>query len=174
MDLSKLPKLSQTPKPPENEAPQPVAHATPMPTSVGAEAWICIAIGLLVLLVHRQFFLFFMGKDIGILFFDEHQQPLAYTKSIFFINDLGLVAFGFALILDGIVLLIGRPAAIWIGFIATVLASVLNIFTIIRAFAAGMPLQIYPAVAFALGVYTALYQWKLLRVMRTGQGAPMT
>lgn len=170
MDLSKLPKMSQTPKPPENEAtPTPLSYATPMPSSVGAEAWICIAIGLLVLLMQQRFFFFFMGKDIGI-FFDVHQP---YIKSLFFINDLGLVAFGVALILDGIVLLIGRPTAIWIGFFATVLASILNIYTVIRAYA-DMGLQIYPAVAFVLAVYTALYQWKLLRLMRTGQGAPMT
>ena len=126
-----------------------------------------------MLLWQQNFLRWITGREIKAIITNEQGQQITYAQSVFFLHDLGLAAFGFALILNGIILLIGRPVIVWIGLIAMVAASALNALTLGRLYPS-MGLQWYPAIALIIGVYTAIYQWKLIRLMRSGQSAPMT
>jgi hypothetical protein len=178
MDLSKLPKLSQTPKPPEENPPQqsePPGQRTGDPRvarmMAGPEAWIGLAIGLILLLMQQRFLGFVFRRDIG-TFLDEKGQTIAYTQTIFFLNDVGLAVFGVALMLDGVLLLAAKPWSVALGLVVTVIACVLNLYTVVRLYS-GYGLQVLPALAVAFGVYTAMFQWKVMLSLR-GRTAPMT
>lgn len=179
MDLSKLPRFSRTPQPPDNADPGLSPSAGSACQQVGplisavAEAWISISIGAIVLLMQQRFLCFVLGKDTGWTFQDERGNPLTYTQSLFFINDLGLAMLGLALVLDGILFLVARAWAVWIGLVLTVIASLLNLFTFALAYPSMGP-QWFPAVGFAIGAYTAFYQWKLLRLLRAQSPAPLS
>jgi hypothetical protein len=181
MDMSKLPKLSETPKPPDNSAPpppppeqppspRPVEYAGEMPPSVGAEAWISIAIGLLVLLMTSRFFTGAAGST----FANAQGQSLRYVETIFFTHDLGLVIFGFALIIDGVLLFVARSWAVTLGLVIAVVAALANVYTIVRSSQLSMGFQIMPALAFVIAVYIAIHQWKVLQLLKGRRQAPMT
>ena len=178
MDLSKLPKLSQTPKPPEEnptEPNEPTARTSGDPRAArmmaGPEAWIGLAIGLILLLMQQRFLSFIFRRDM-LPFLDEKGQPIAYAQTVFFINDLGLAVFGMALMLDGVLLLAAKRWAVAVGLIVTLAACVLNLYTVVRLYS-GYGLQVLPALAVAFGVYTAMFQWKVY-VSLGGRAAPMT
>jgi hypothetical protein len=178
MDMSKLPRLSKSDKPAENaasDADTPVSerlddsYATVSP---GPEAWVSIAIGLLVLVMQRTFINFLLGRETP-TFSDPVRGTITYAESHVFIHDLGLFVFAVALIVDGVLLFINRPAAVMAGLVITLVAAALNLFTVIRFFST-YGLQLFPAIAFILAIYTAIYQWKLLRITRGHRQAPMT
>src|SRR2546421_1113197 len=115
MDLSKLPKLSETPPPPpaptEASPTQPqvverviyVEQATPG----GAEAWISGAMGAIILLLNLRLFQYLFSPSTFAnkwTFSDPQGNPLAYKNSVFFWSDVCIVAFAFVLLLDAIVL----------------------------------------------------------------------
>lgn len=180
MDMSKLPKLSETPKPPDNStpppsperppSPRPVEYAHEIPPSVGAEAWISIAIGIVVLLMTSRFF----TSASGTTFSDAQGLPLRYSQTVFFIHDLGLVIFGFALVLDGVLLFVARPWAVMLGLAIAVVAALANVYTIVRSSQLNMGFQIMPALAFVFAVYIAIHQWKVLQLLKGRRQAPMT
>ncbi len=177
MDISKLPKLSETPKPPESvepptETPKALPYAPQLPASVGGEAWISLAFGILLILWQQNLLRWITGRDAPQAVLADGTL-ISYTQSFFFLNDLGLAAFGFALILNGLTLLVGRPLVILFGLLAMVGSCVLNGYTLVRLYPA-MGLQWFPAIALIMSVYTAIYQWKLIRMMKSGQSAPMT
>lgn len=178
MDMSKLPRLSKSDKPADNAGPDPDTPVserldeTYATVSPGPEAWVSIAIGVLVLLMQRTFINYLLGRETP-TFTDPVQGTITYAQSHVFIHDLGLFAFAVALIIDGILLFINRPAAVMVGLVITIVAAALNLYTVIRFFSI-YGLQLFPAIAFILAVYTAIYQWKLLRITRGHRQAPMT
>ena len=179
MDLSKLPKLSQTPAPPVpvgDEINPPVpddSQATRVYERRGqeslsiAEIWISLIVGLILLMwcptmmkylssliFHTEFAPFFLA-DGTIL-----PYPKVYPQ---FWSDLCITAFAFVLILEGVALSMARKRwLVTLAFGMTVLATLLNLGFIFATFASyGAPVVSLLAVAF--GVYIALYQWRLLR-----------
>ena len=66
-----------------------------------------------------------------------------------------------------------RPWSILVALTVTIIATLLNLYTAVR-FYTGFGLQLFAILAVILGLYTALYQWKLLRLLTTGKAAPMT
>ena len=177
MDMSKLPRLSNSDKPADNAAdPQPSASNDPdyyAPTiNTTAEAWISIAIGAIVLLMQRTFIAYLLGRETPTVS-DPVRGTITYAESYFFIHDLGLFAFGVALVLDGILLFFNRPWAVIVGLAVTIIAALLNLYTVIRLYSP-QGFQLFAAIAFILAVYTAIYQWKLLRITRDHRPAPMT
>src|SRR3954467_10313784 len=109
MDLSKLPKLSETPKPPPQE-PTPARPADPPPpepTSVGLEAWISIAVGAFLLLIYPRFLQWLSHRLFGTHFnpfVDNAGNIVPYSQVPEFWGDLGPVLFGVVLILEGLVM----------------------------------------------------------------------
>jgi hypothetical protein len=177
MDMSKFPRFSKTnqpdpnPQDPDTPASERLddSYATVSP---GPEAWISIAIGLLVLLMQRTFINYLLGRETPTVT-DIDRGTITYAESFFFIEDLGLFVFGLALVLDGVLLLINRPNAVLVGLIITLLAAALNLYTLLRLYSP-LGFRLFPAIAFILAIYTAIYQWKLLRITRAHRPAPMT
>src|SRR5687767_118634 len=98
MDVSKLPKLSQTPRPPENQDPDTRGSQRASPdyacdaVSIGGEAWISILIGAVILFMQQRFILWLVGR--GAPWTDGQGNTIAYTQTLYFLHDLGLFAFG--------------------------------------------------------------------------------
>ena len=217
MDVSKLPKLSQTPAPPaadpdpasaspqEAAPPQPAmaaatsyrpewcrkCHAPNAPNSrfcascgsglggpsgaapveVGAEAWLSIAIGVILLFMARNLISYLMdpaGFAERNPITDEHGQPLAYTRSVFFWGDLALAGFALVLLFEGVVIAFGRrPRLVLFAFLLTIAATAINVGYFAMMMQKGYGPQLIAAFAAAFGVYIALYQWRLWRSLRT-------
>ncbi|HEV2296279.1 MAG TPA: hypothetical protein VGR35_20710 [Tepidisphaeraceae bacterium] len=189
MDMSKLPRLSQTNK---DDAPTPVAADTvtapPMAAKpagedvyegrrydprhydpgIGGEVWISIAVGAILLLMFRRLMQYVFHLLFG-TYFAPYLMPdgteVPYTSTPDFWSDLGITAFAFVLIFEGIALAIGRrrPGVILFALVLTVLATLYNLGFLIMTFSRGFPL--ISAFAVAFGVYIALYQWNLLKSM---------
>src|SRR2546423_14707537 len=122
MDLSKLPRLSNSDKPPPAEAENPPVGDSPATPAKdyryadfvapgGPEAWISFAMGALILLMNHALLQYLFtpaafAQQYSIT--DANGQPLAYNKSIFYIRDIGTTAFCLVLMFDGIVMLWGR------------------------------------------------------------------
>jgi hypothetical protein len=176
MDLSKLSKFSETKKP--ESAPQqqteptpPLAYRADRQLGVsGAEAWISIALGVILLVVcHRPIEYLFTRHNPAAFswtFNDSNGNPISYTQSAFFLPDLGVVAFGLVLILDGLLLAFARIRGfVWMTFILTVIVVILNAIAIAVSMNE-IGFQILPALAIAFGGYMAVYQWLLLKDSR--------
>jgi hypothetical protein len=180
MDLSKLPKLSQTPPPPApaepdaaTDSPRPVEFAPVQrasQTASGPEAFISIAIGLLLLWMASGLIRFLFNGDPGGIT-DERDLPMRYVDSVFFQSDLVIAVFAVALIVEGLVIaLIRRPALILAAIALTVVAIVLNLAYVIKMQLAGYGLQILPTLAVIFGIYIAIYEWRMYqhsRALRT-------
>jgi hypothetical protein len=209
MDLSKLPKLSETkrtqhpaedaPSPPlppgegrgEGEVEAPLARPSPQPSPEGrggnpgrahwgeshlniglsgAEAWISIAIGAILLVAcHRPIEYLLTRHNPSAFswsFADGDGNPLPYPKSAFFLPDLGIVLFGAVLILDGLLIaFIRSPRFVWFTFVLTLLAVALNLIAIVAAMDQ-IGFQLLSALAVAFGGYMAVYQWRLIQLHR--------
>ena len=174
MDLSKLPKLSETdkhtPMPPPPE-PQPVEYSAPGRSidAPGGEAWLGVAVGAIVQLMSTRFWSFVGSKIFGTAFtwtFTDVDgvSPLAYTQSVYFFGDLALVLFGLVLIAEAAVAMAPRNRLVLRTVLAlTVIATLLNLVYLIQMMAKGYGLQLMAALAVAFGIYIASYQWRLLQ-----------
>jgi hypothetical protein len=172
MDLSKLPKMSQTPRPADGQ-PEPAKDSdSPSPPVVesasahgseGPEAWISIAIGAILLFWHSHFFGYLADPSNPIHEILTPTGRLPYLRSVFFPIELGGVLFGLALVVKGLVLVLVRgKAAILVAIVPMIIATMANLWAVLSAFpVAGF--QIAPAVFAAVGVYIVLYQWRSLR-----------
>jgi hypothetical protein len=196
MDMSKLPRMSQTPPPPppepsdaaaaddegrathgvaaghpQNTYRQEVGYATEPPPSF-AEAWISIAIGLILLFVFPNFWQWLISKV------SSYKPPflpitdmntgaeIPYTQSIFFFGHLCVFAFALVLIIDGLILFTRRPALLMFAFAFTVISTAMNFFHVANETMQGRGFPLVSALAFAFGVYIAIFQWKLLQAHR--------
>lgn len=177
MDLSKLPRLSETDKhaPPPVQEPQAerpvVSYRAEASAPAGPEAWISIAVGAIVQLMSTRFWSFVLSKLAGRAFTwtfnDEKGAPITYTQSVFFIGDLALVLFGLVLIVEGFVFLFSRNRALLMSaFVLTCIATVFNLVYLVQMMASGYGLQIMAAIAVAFGGYIAMQQWTKLGELR--------
>lgn len=176
MDMSKLPKLSQTPAPPSQSDPaSPEQHNFVRPDYAAAsapapaEAWVSIAMGVLLLLFFGRLIQYLLSPgtfDQKWTFSDPTGAPLAYTKTVFFWSDVALTAFAFVLIIDGVVLLFPRRRMLLIlAFGLTVLTTLANVAYILATVQTyGPPLISSLAVIF--GIYIALQQWRRIQSMQ--------
>ena len=190
MDISKLPKLSNSPAPPNNDEPPAGAIPPPpepckpvhSPLTVAAEAWISIGLGLLLLWFFPNTLKYLSSKLFGTTFapFANPTRPfparcnfilytdgtqIFYRDLITFWSDAAITAFALVLILDGIVLAwIRRPAVLMLTFCLTVAAVLGNLFYLIKTFDQGLP--IVSALAVIIGGYIAMTQWARLQTLR--------
>src|SRR5688572_1808735 len=122
MDLSKLPKMSQTPPLPPSEPPQSGDTQRPVPdyqpvtldAGVGGAVWISIAIGAILMLFGRSFAAYLWAKARGI----PHNTGVNWTagpkagqvvdywelQGYTGWTDAGIFIFGLAMVLEGIML----------------------------------------------------------------------
>jgi hypothetical protein len=107
MDLSKLPKLSQTSQHQPPPVPQTTATAPPPVVSgvpTGAEAFLDAIIGFIVIIMSWQIFDYLIhlmtGRPFGYPVTDSAGNPLPYPTTAFFWMNLGTAAFGVALLLS--------------------------------------------------------------------------
>ena len=187
MDMSKLPRMSQTPPPPPEVA-DPLADAgraapgvAPAPQSAYrqelgyasepaaslAEAWISIAIGLILMFVSTagRFLEYLTSSNFSWNFTDPSGAPLPYRQTVFFWGDVAIFAFALLLIIDGILVFTRKPVLVGIAFGFTVITVLMNFIYLVRMMN-GYGFQLWSALAVAFGVYIAIFQWKLLQSLR--------
>ena len=180
MDLSKLPRLSNTPTPPPDPASPSPAEPAPTPVEnipaqrppvpgTGAEAWISLAVGALLLLIFPRF-LQWASSRLFHTHFNEFLDPsgkvVPYTTLPEFWSDLGPTLFALVLIVDGLILAFARrPAAVWAAFLFNLAATAFNLIWLLYSFNRyGLP--IISAMAVAFGIYIAIFQWGLIQSSR--------
>jgi len=177
MDLSKLPKLSETPKPPAPQPPPAAEPPPPEPASAGLEAWLSIAIGAFLLLRYPRFLEWLSHRVFGTHFnpfVDAAGNVVPYSQVPEFWGDLGPVLFGIVLILEGLVMaFIRKPALVAVVLVLTAIATLYNLIYLIMSYGRyGLAPVSFLAVAF--GFYICMYQWKYLRLRSPEHSAPMT
>jgi hypothetical protein len=157
MDLSKLPKLSDTQAqtPPAAKAPQdsPVnaqvtnfqtgvpnyqQPGTPYPPQMGlAETWISIGVGVFLLMFYPRF-LQWASSRLFHTHFDEFMLdgavvPYQTLHGVFF-SDLGPTLLGIILIVDGLLLFTKRPTLILLAFALTFASTAFNILWVFASY----------------------------------------
>jgi len=196
MDLSKLPKLSDTPKPPSNEPEKEsvrpdYARADLDAVDAGASAmlWVSMILGLLCMGIGRNFASYTIAKMTGHEYHTnatwamgpQAGQEVAYwdLQGYAAFTDAGIFLFGLSMVLEGFALAMirsklgGKRIAISISLVIVALATLVNLYTATRLLGIGL-IPLMSGLAVALGGYMAIYQWKLLRVLTSGRAVPMT
>jgi len=183
MDLSKLPRLSetdkQTPPPQAQSDPAPALrpltyeYAQPPALASAADAWINIAIGAILLLMNPRM-LQWIGSRIFGSQFNEFMKPdgtvVPYPQVPEFWSDLGPTLFAIVLIAQGIMtaaLPRRRPILLAI-FGLTVIATAFNFIYLITSYSTH-GLAMVSALAVVFGVYMAIQQWSVLQATRPAQ-----
>jgi hypothetical protein len=177
MDLSKLPKLSKTAQspPPSRQTesafpPLDSERKIPIPPAIGlAEAWISIALGVLLLFIFPNTLSYVHSPAVfeqNNSVTDAQGNTIPYTKSAYFWTDLGVTVFAIVLIVEGIVLAAARKIAPLIfAFFLTSLAAAFNVVVIAHAYPLiGFP--IFCGIAVVVLGYMALTQWRLIATLR--------
>jgi hypothetical protein len=181
MDLSKLPRMSQTPAPPATPEP-PQAETAPHDygiherASVGPEIWISAIIGLIFLLIGRNFASYLAHVATGRTYHTNVNWvagPKVGTEVSYpelqghvMMNDSAMFLFGLALVLEAAVFLalgmnwrLQRPL-IYVGFAVAALATIYNAIVAVILFNDNV-LPIFSLLAVAFGGYAALFLWRL-------------
>lgn len=190
MDLSKLPKMSETARaererqqaagatPPATGTPPIDDHARSSATDpiVGAEVWISVALGLLFVWVGWTFPRYLATVARGETFHTNVNwtagpnagQEVSYwdLQGYTAWTDAGVFLFGLALLADGWMLLVAargiqrRVWLVWLALGITVLATAFNLVTALLVFSTGT-LPLMSLLAVAFGAYMAVYQWRV-------------
>ena len=137
---------------------------------VGAEIWICFAIGIILVLLSYQPIDYLLTLNHPERFsgavVDANNNPVPYPSSVFFLPQLGVCVFGIVLILDGMQMLLARSLAFaMLALGITIAGTLLNVAAVVSAFRheTGYLLCL---VAVIIGVSTAMYQWNAVRMLR--------
>jgi hypothetical protein len=196
MDMSKLPRMSNSPAPP----PQPSGDPAParaeyqsrvdpaIATAAGAEIWIAAALGVIFMIMGRTFgaylFATLAGRPFptGVIWQTGPNAGLevAYPdlQGFTMLTDASIFLFGLTLVLDAIVLFASAFAAkvrqplVLFGLTVTVLVTVFNIYVVIKLLSSDIT-PIISLLACAFGVYIAIYQWNLFRAARAMRETPV-
>jgi hypothetical protein len=191
MDLSKLPKLSQTAEAARKEgASPPAAAAAPVPAVgatpsyqgqagpvLGGEVWISLVLGLVFVFLGWTFVKYVATVAQGHAFHTQvnwTEGPKAGQEVAYFElqgytawTDASMFLFGAALIADAALLLVAAGALrrwgwlVWVGFAVTLMAVAMNAVTALMLVGVGIT-PLLSLVAIAIGGYMAAYQWRLV------------
>lgn len=189
MDVSKLPRLSKTETPaPASDSPQ--GEPSPLPavpiddgsresyarvySGRGPEAYISIGVGLIFLFAFPHFTQWWIhvvfhtktAPSFLPITLGDGGPEIPYPKSDFFFNDLAIASFAYALIIEGLALVLAgrsRPGVVLFALAVTVAAVVLNAWFLISSFGDGLPLV--SAIAVLFGGYMIWYQWNLAKAL---------
>jgi hypothetical protein len=189
MDMSKLPNLSNTPQPAENELPRhdPPSHRPDYEPQrdnpgMGAEVWLSFVIGTLLMLLGRSFASYLVARVTGQPYHTNttwQAGPLAGQEVNYWdlmgftaLTDSGLFLFGLAMVLEGVALLFafskmrGKVPVVSIALFLACLATAYNFYVAARLLGIGI-IPLFSGLAVAFGGYMAIYLWKLLRALRS-------
>jgi hypothetical protein len=183
VDLSKLPRLSNSEKPhasaptqPPVPAQQPAAsqpipqaasYDSAPPRGFSGEAWLTLAVGIILLLMFPRF----PQWGSSVVFHTHFNQYvdadgvtiIPYTQVHDFWPDLGCTLFGVVLIIEGLAMgLAKHPLVLWIALALTILATGYNLVYLIVSFSQ-FGLAVVSALAVAFGIYLIAIHWQLLR-----------
>ena len=190
MDLSKLPKLSQTAEAARKEGVDPPAAAAPVPPVgpttnyqsqagpvLGAEVWISLVLGLVFVFLGWTFVEYVATVARGQAFHTQvnwTEGPKAGQEVAYFElqgytawTDASMFLFGAALIADAAMLLVAagslgrRRWLVWAGFAITLMAVAMNAVTALMLMRVGIR-PLLSLAAIAVGGYMAAYQWRLV------------
>lgn len=179
MDLSKLPKLSNTPPPPPPSP--PLDYAPRVSAGSGAEIWISSIVGIVLLLLGRSFAAWAFTTLTGGTYQTGLNwvtgplagQPVRYWELAGGIawTDSGIFLLGLALILEAIVILAATSARrnpvalILFALVLTIAATVYN--GVVAGILLTMDiLPLLSILAFGFGGYIAAYEFRLLKHAR--------
>jgi hypothetical protein len=185
MDLSKLPKFSDSPPPPPSEQPEPVTPIPPKPSpqpGIGADIWVSLVIGLLFVFMGLNFGKFLVSKVTGQPYHthvnwtegplaDSPDPEVAYFDLSGFTawTDMGVFLFGLVLLFEaaakGVIAI--RPGGasrliLVLAILLTFATVMLNLFVCYRL----MSMQITPLIsglAVAFGGWILFDEWRMLR-----------
>jgi hypothetical protein len=170
MDLSKLPKLSETDKhapPPASAQPPNLDYVPPARAReelvAGPEVFINVVIGLILIYMGWPIFDYLIhltgARPFKYPVTDAAGNPMSYPHTVFFWMNIGVALFGVALVLYG---LLGRSANRAISgavlMLLALAAAVCAYATIASMSVIG--LQLLPALCAAFALYLGMYQWK--------------
>lgn len=135
----------------------------------GPEAWISIGLGILLLLLFPNLIKFLFHP--GTTAFDATDTAtgavIPYVKSAFLWPDIGVTLFAVVLLVDGLIVLLARRVTfVTIALGLSVIATVLNLWVVVRSFNV-IGLQFACALAALFGGYISFCQWALLRHLRS-------
>ena len=135
----------------------------------GAEIWISIAIGVILLLMQPRLIQYVSHRIFGTTFLPfihpETGDEVPYTSLMAFWSDLGITLFAIVLVLEGLVLAFTRKRAlVMVALGLTVLTTAYNFGYLLYTFSSGI--AILSAMAVAFGVYISIYEWRLLQQLR--------
>ena len=155
---------------PQSTYRQEVGYSTE-PAASFAEAWISIAIGLILMFVSTagRFFEYLTSSNFSWTFNDASGAPIPYRQTVFFWGDVAIFFFALLLIIDGILVFTKKPILVAIAFGFTVVTVLMNLIYVARMMN-GYGFQLWSALAVAFGVYIAIFQWKLLQTLRMSRG----
>jgi hypothetical protein len=193
MDMSKLPKLSQTPATPPQDEPVD-AQSTPSPLrakdagSTGLDGfsmgdiWFSLIVGVIFLLIGRSFGEYSLAKlshrpyHTGQVWSDEAPkagQEVEYPELTGnpMLTDSAMFLFGLAIVLDaGIRVAVLRRARFslplaYVGFALSAGVTVYNLY-VAGVLLKGGVLPLMSLLAVAFGGYVAFSEWQLIKALR--------
>lgn len=179
----------------------PVRISREGPPPVAAEAWISIGFGIILLLIAPNLIRYGSSKIFHTHFapyvdLDGHPTDSAYMTKLDasgqtivseirpyvktngendpnFQSDLAVTLFAFALIVEGMSLVLSRRTAVVLfALLLTVAATLYNLGFLILEYSRYGQLAIIPAVAVLLGGYMVLYQAGLFMSLRQAKPRP--
>jgi hypothetical protein len=173
MDMSKLPRLSNTSTTHEGSAnPPPGEPVAPVPTvrqynprpSFGSDAWLSIGIGLFLLLYQPRFLQWVSSR----LFHTGFEEPLLdpYQRTWVFWSDLGPTLFAVVLIIEGLVLGLSRNRITLAAAMAlTALSTLFNLVWLVLSYSQH-GLAALSFLAVMVGIFIFRQQWVLFQLAR--------
>lgn len=187
MDMSKLPKFSDTPQPPANQPDEkreePNSHpmGKDLQMGYGPEIWLSFVIGVLLMLMGRSFASFVIAKITGHPYhtgFNWTEGPMIGQEVSYFdlqgfpaLTETGLFLFGLALVLEGFAIMLalsrvgGKLAVVGTALVIATAATAFNLYVVIRLLT-NNTIPTFALLAVAFGGYMCLFLWKLLRALR--------
>ena len=182
MDLSKLPKLSDTKSaegdaPPTAVPPPPVdvlprSTARPAPVVGLAETWLSIGVGAFILLFWPRFLQWASSRLFHTAFNEfklDDGTVIPYPHVPEFWGDLGPTLIGLVLILDGLLLFTRRRGLIGVAVGLTLISTVYNLAYVIYSFGT-YGLAPVSLLAVIFGGFILMTQWAAYQSARVRVG----
>ena len=191
MDISKLPKLSETPRPPSDEPgtwPRIddvlAGSRAESVAGIGAEVWLSAVVGVVFLLVGRRFAAYALSllahapfhTNVNWLSGPKAGQEVAYREleGFVFYNESAMFLFGLALLLEALMLAViharlafSRPV-IALALLIAIIATGYNLVVALMLFSTGV-LPLFSLLAIAFGGYIVMHEWRLLQSHAAGR-----
>ena len=179
MDISKLPKFSQTPPPPPAETPErpeppPAPIPPPIASNIGPEVWFNTIVGLLLLYLGGRFAAYLLARTFGRAFhtgyFDDQGTEVRYPDLLghLMLTEGGIFLFGLVVLLEaGLKAAAGLgyriPAAItWTIFALAAFTTAFNIY-VCSVFLREGSTPILSGLAVAFGGFIMADVWRIHR-----------